>query len=251
MFDWDAVIIGGGPAGLTAGLYLCRAKRRTLLLDKDTAGGYIRNIELIENYPGFADGVSGAQLASQMVSQAMKYGLQIENAEVTGIELFSGTRYVGCASGQGFTTDVIIIAGGSKNKKLGVPGEAELAGKGVFECAFCDGGHYAGKVVAVCGGGDAGVTEALYMAKIASKVVIIELMPELTATAVLQDRIAANTKIEVRCGYRVEAINGKDKVEAIELASGNKERDSESGWRPGAYRTGAEYRLSGGHRAVG
>ncbi|MGD0780969.1 MAG: FAD-dependent oxidoreductase [Dehalococcoidales bacterium] len=222
MFDWDAVIIGGGPAGLTAGLYLSRARRRTLLLDKDTAGGYLRNIELIENYPGFAEGVTGAQLASQMVAQAKKYGLQIENAEVTGIELFSGTRYVACANGQGFTTNVIIIAGGSKNKKLNVPGEAELAGRGVFECALCDGGHYADKVVAVCGGGDAGVTEALYMARIASKVILIEAMPKLTATAVLQERLAANPRIEVRCGLRVAAITGKDKVEAIELAAGKK-----------------------------
>jgi thioredoxin reductase (NADPH) len=222
MFDWDAIIIGGGPAGLTAGLYLCRANRRALLLDKDTAGGYIRNIELIENYPGFTDGISGAQLASQMVSQATKYGLQIETAEVTGIELFSSTRYVGCSRGQGFTTNIIIISGGSKNKKLGVPGEEELAGKGVFECAFCDGGHYAGKVVAVCGGGDAGVTEALYMAKIASKVILIEAMPGLTATAVLQDRVAANPKIEVRCGMMVEAITGTDRVESIKLAAGDK-----------------------------
>ncbi len=222
MFDWDVVIIGGGPAGLTAGLYLCRANRRTLLLDKDTAGGYIRNVALIENYPGFTDGVSGAQLASQMVSQATKYGLQIETAEVTGIELFSSTRYVACSRGQGFTTNIIIISGGSKNKKLGVPGEEELAGKGVFECAFCDGGHYAGKVVAVCGGGDAGVVEALYMAKIASKVILIEAMPGLTATAVLQDRVTANPKIEVRCGMMVEAITGTDKVEAIKLAAGDK-----------------------------
>jgi len=224
MLDWDVVIIGGGPAGLTAGLYLGRANRKVLLLDKDTVGGYIRNIELIENYPGFADGVSGALLASRMVSQATKYGLQIENAEVTGIELFSRTRYVGCSGGQGFTTNVIIIAGGSKNKKLGVPGEEALAGKGVFECAFCDGGHYVDKVVAVCGGGDSGVTEALYMAKIASKVVIIEAMPKLNATAILQDRVAANPRIEVRCGVIVEAITGKDKVEAIELALGKKKQ---------------------------
>ncbi len=222
MFDWDVVIIGGGPAGLTAGLYLSRAKRRTLLLDKDTAGGYIRNVEMIENYPGFAEGISGAKLASQMVAQAKKYGLQIESGEVTGIELFSGSRYVACANGQGFTTNVVIIAGGSKNKKLGVPGEVELAGKGVFECAFCDGGHYAGKVVAVCGGGDAGVTEALYMSKIASRVILIEAMPKLTATAILQDRLKANSKIEVRCGTKVDAIIGKDKVEAIELTTGKK-----------------------------
>jgi thioredoxin reductase (NADPH) len=218
VFDWDCVIIGGGPAGLTAGLYLCRAKRRTLLLDKDTAGGYIRNIDLIENYPGFADGIAGAVLASRMVEQSTRYGLQIETAEVTGIELFSGTRYVGCARGQGFTTGVIIVAGGSKNMKLGVPGEAELSGKGVFECAFCDGGRYAGKVVAVCGGGDAGVTEALYMAKIASRVILIEAMPALTATAVLRERLAALPHVDVLLNSQVEAIEGGDRVEGIKLS---------------------------------
>ena len=222
MFDWDAVIIGGGPAGLTAGLYLSRAKRRTLLLDKDTPGGYIRNVELIENYPGFADGIAGARLAAQLVEQSKKYGLEVENAEVTGIEVFSGTRYVACANGQGFTTNVIIIAGGSKNKQLGVPGEAELAGKGVLECAFCDGGHYAGKVVVVCGGGDTGVTEALYMSKIASKVILIEVMPGLTAAAVLQERVKANKKIDIRLGTKVEAIKGKEAVEAIEVVAGGK-----------------------------
>jgi thioredoxin reductase (NADPH) len=222
MFDWDAIIIGGGPAGLTAGLYLSRANRRTLLLDKDTAGGYIRNIELMENYPGFADGVSGASLASQMVTQAKKYGLQIENTEVTGFELYQDARYITCSHGQGFTTNTIIIAGGSRNKKLGVPGEEELAGKGVFECALCDGSHYADKVVAVCGGGDSGVTEALYLAKIASKVIIIEAMPKLNATAILRDRIETNSRIEVRCASIVEAISGKDKVESIELVSGKK-----------------------------
>ncbi len=129
MFDWDVVIIGGGPAGLTAGLYLSRAKRRTILLDKDSFGGYIRNIELIENYPGFSNSISGAKLASEMVNQAVKYGLKMEIAEVTGIELFESCRWVNCADGHGFTTNIVIIASGSRSKKLGVPGEESLYGK--------------------------------------------------------------------------------------------------------------------------
>jgi len=218
MYDWDAVIVGGGPAGLTAGLYLGRARRRVLLLEKETPGGYIRNIELIENYPGFAAGIAGAKLASEMVSQAREYGVETAIGEVTGLEAFSGTRYVTCADGQGYTTGVVIFTGGSKNKKLGVPGEAELTGRGVFECAFCDGGHYAGKTVAVCGGGDAGVTEALYLSRIAAKVIVIEAMPKLTATGVLCDRLAGGDNTETRCGVRVTAITGTDKVEGITLS---------------------------------
>ena len=140
----------------------------------------------------------------------------METAEVTGIELFSDTRWVTCSGGQGYTTDIIIIAGGSRQKKLGVPGEAELEGKGVFSCAFCDGGHYADQVVAVCGGGDSGITEALYMAKIASKVILIEALPELTGTAVLRERALNNSRMEIHCGVRVEAINGTEKVESVE-----------------------------------
>jgi len=227
MFDWDAVIIGGGPAGITAGLYLSRAKWRTLLLTKGSFGGYIKNIELLENYPGFADGISGAQLASEMIEQATKYGLQMEEAEVTGIEIFSSSKWVACTDGKGYTTAAVIIAGGSVPKKLGVPGEEELQDKGVISCAFCDGGQFADRVVAVCGGGDSGITEALYLAKLASKVFIIEVMPKLNATAVLLDRVANNPRLEVRCGVKVEAIIGKDHVEAIEMVKvGNGQKET-------------------------
>jgi thioredoxin reductase (NADPH) len=219
MFDCDVVIIGGGPAGLTAGLYLCRANLRTVLLDKEGFGGYIKNIDLVENYPGFSEGISGAQLAAEMTTQATKFGLQLKRAEVMSIELFSSSRWVTCSNGMGYTTGAIIIAGGSKLKKLGIPGEEKLEGKGVFSCAMCDGGEFYDRVVVVFGGGDAGVTEALYMTKLASRVILIEMLPELTATAILQDRAKNNPKLEIRCGLKAEAIIGDTHVEAVELAN--------------------------------
>ncbi len=217
MPDWDAVIIGGGPSGLTAGLYLCRGNWRTLLLEKETVGGYIMNVEYIENYPGFPEGVVGSQLGMDMKNQALKYGLRTERNEVLALEGSPGNKSVSCADGTTYTASAVIIAGGSVPKKLGVPGEEKLHGSGVISCAFCDGGQFVDRVVAVCGGGDAGVTGALYLAKIASKVILIEAMPLLTATAVLRDRVKDNPKIEVRCGTKVTAIVGESQVEGIEF----------------------------------
>ena len=217
MFDYDAVIVGGGPAGLTAGLYLCRGNWRTLLVDKESPGGYIKNIELIENYSGFSEGVAGARLATQMVTQATNYGLKYEQAEVSTIEIFSSSKWVGCVDGKGFTTGAIIFTGGSVPKKLCVPGEEEFKDKGVIRCAFCDGGQFAGKTIVVCGGGDSGISEALYMSKIADKVIVVEAMPQLNATAILQDRLKANPKMEVHTGTMVKEIIGSDHVEAISV----------------------------------
>jgi thioredoxin reductase (NADPH) len=217
MLDFDAIIIGGGPAGLTAGLYLSRGKYRVLLVDKDGFGGSINNAEWIENYPGFSAGVAGPQLASEMTIQALNSGLQMEMAEIGGIESYSESRCVQLTDGRYFTANALIIASGCRPRKLNIPGELELEGKGVFECALCDGGRFQDKTVVVCGGGDRGVTEALYLSKIASKVYLMEIESTISASAILQERVGSNPKIELRCGEEVVAISGNGKVEAVEI----------------------------------
>lgn len=217
MPDFDVVIIGCGPSGLSAGLYLTRGKYRTLVIDKESLGGQITKVEWIENYPGFSKGVAGPQLASEMLAQAVKFGLQVELGEVVDIELYTQSRYVQLSDGRSFATKAIIIACGCKRMKLGVPGEMELQGKGVFGCALCDGDQFLGKKVAVCGGGDAGLTEAIYMAKLASSVVVLEATKALTASPILQERAHQNAKLEIHCNTKVTSILGNTHVEALEL----------------------------------
>jgi thioredoxin reductase (NADPH) len=217
MLDYGAIIIGGGPAGLTAGLYLSRGRHRTLLIDNDGFGGKVKNAEWIENYPGFSTGVAGAQLASEMMTQTLNAGLQMEMAEVAEIESYSGSRCVQLVDGRFYTAAALIVASGCRPKKLNIPGERELEGKGIIECALCDGAQFQDKTVVVCGGGDRGITEALYLARIASKVWLIEAEAKISASAILQERASSNKKLEIRCGAKVMAISGNGKVEAVEI----------------------------------
>jgi len=216
--NYDVVIAGSGPAGLAAGIYTGRAKVKTAILEKEIRGGQLMNVEWVENYPGFGDGVSGPELASKMISQVAKYGVDFKLAEVKRIQLREQYKLIESEKGE-YIAKAVIIAGGARSAKLGVPGENEFEvwGRGVIYCAVCHGGQFANRVVAVAGGGDSGITEALYLARLASKVVVIEQMPQLNASKILQERALNNEKIEIRCGTKIEAIIGEDKVKALKL----------------------------------
>jgi thioredoxin reductase (NADPH) len=213
---YDVVIIGGGPAGLTAGLYTARAKQRSLLINKGVVGGIITEAAQVDNYPGFPDGISGLELGELMHKQATKYGLKTITAEVTAIELQEGQKVVKTTEGN-FVARAVIIASGSDRQKLGIPGEKEFTGKGVSYCATCDASFFKEQPVAVVGGGDAAIDEALHLAKFAAKVIVIHRRDRLRATAILQERTSAEPKIEFRWNSVVEAVEGKDFVERLRL----------------------------------
>jgi len=155
-----------------------------------------------------------------MLDQATYFGLQLDLGEITGLELYSKSRCLQFTDGRSVTARAILIASGCHRMKLGIPGETEFEGKGVFSCALCDGGEFTGKKVAICGGGDSGLTEALYMAKIASGVVLLEATKTLTASPILQERVRENKKIEVHCDTKVTSVLGNANVEGIEIEHG-------------------------------
>ena len=214
MADHDLIIIGGGAAGLTAAIYACRAGIDTLLLERLMPGGQIINADRIENFPGFPDGVSGAELGPLMQRQATQFGLQIRLAEVDDLALHAGEWRVS-AYGERIAARAVIIAGGSTLRKLGVPGEEELYGAGVSYCATCDGGFFQNQTVAVVGGGDSALDEALVLTEYAAKVILFHRGESLSAERILQDRVLAHPKIELHASASVTAILGETQVQAI------------------------------------
>ncbi len=212
----DVVIIGGGITGLSAGIYTVRAKLKTVLVERTIFGGQIVNTDIIENYPGFPDGITGVDLATSVEEQASKAGLDYAFGEVTSIDV--GTQpLVVRTEDEEFQTRSIIATTGGDHVKLGVPGEAELEAKGVSYCATCDGNFFTGQQVAVVGGGDSALDEGLYLTRMCEKVTVIHRRDSLRAAPFLQERAFANPKMEFVWDTVVESINGNGKVESLTL----------------------------------
>jgi thioredoxin reductase (NADPH) len=211
----EVIIIGGGPAGLTAGIYTSRMGLRSLLIERGLFGGQMVNATLIENYPGFPKGISGLDLAALMHEQAIKYGLQISTADVTGIQV--GSPHPVVTPDQTFEAGAVIIATGSQYRRLDVPGEAKLVGRGISYCATCDGPLFAGERVAVIGGGDTALTDAMELTQHAAGVSLIHRRDQLRASQVLQERALANPRMAFIWDTVVEEVVGDQMVQALKL----------------------------------
>jgi thioredoxin reductase (NADPH) len=209
MDDQHLIIIGGGPAGLTAGLYASRAQLKTILLEAMIPSGQAYMTERIENYPGFPEGISGRELIERFAQQATKFGLEIQQFTKVDSVALEGDKKVVTASEKKFSASALIIATGAQANKLGIPGEEEFTGKGVSYCATCDGAFFKEQDVAVVGGGDTALEDALYLSRLAHKVFVIHRRDQLRAQKVLQDRAMNNPTIEIIWNTVPKEIKGE------------------------------------------
>ncbi|UCH44027.1 MAG: thioredoxin-disulfide reductase [Nitrospiraceae bacterium] len=214
---YDVIIIGGGPAGLTAGLYSGRAKLKSLIIEKGLTGGLVTTTEWVENYPGFEEGILGAELAQKMEKQATRFGAEIKQGAVTGIAVNEKIKKVLLEDGSEIESRSIILATGAHPRYLKVPGEDEFRGRGVSYCATCDGAFFRGETIAVVGGGDSAVQEAIFLTKFAEKVYIIHRRDTLRAEKILQERAFNNPKIEMVWDSVVEKIEGENGVSKLHV----------------------------------
>jgi len=206
----DVVIIGGGPAGLTAGIYAGRGQLSTVIIEKGLPGGQIAQTDEVENYAGFPDGVTGPELSQRMVQQAEKFGAEIVMDEVTGVERKPGGGFVVRAYDADYHARAVIVATGANPRRLGVPGEDEFYGRGVSTCATCDGFFYRGKRVVVVGGGDAAIEEGTFLTKFAESVTVIHRRDALRAHKGAQERAFANPKMRFVWNAVVTEVVGED-----------------------------------------
>ncbi|HHT9128935.1 MAG TPA: thioredoxin-disulfide reductase [Candidatus Wujingus californicus] len=212
--DYDVIIIGGGPAALAAAVYTCRALLKTVIFEKKYLGGQLAGTELIENYPGFPEVISGVELTQRMESQAKRFGVEIRYEEVLKLEVENGLKVV-TTDTDNYASHVVILASGADPKKLGVSGEEEFYGKGVSYCATCDGAFYRGKSVVVIGGGDSAITEGIFLTKYAQTVQIVHRRDEFRATKIYLDDAFSNPRIKIILNTVIESIHGKEKVDGV------------------------------------
>ncbi|MCH7522734.1 MAG: thioredoxin-disulfide reductase [Chloroflexi bacterium] len=222
--EYEIVIIGGGPAGLAAGLYAARARRKTVLLEKGVIGGQISLTELVENYPGVPS-INGFDLAQAMLKQAESYGMETQFVETTALERDGKAWLVRTAEDEYLARAVIVTAGADYNK-LGVPGEERLTGRGVSYCATCDAAFFKGQHVAVVGGGDAAMDEGLFTTRHVDKISVIHRRDRLRASAILQERAFANPKMEFVWNTVVTEILGEEAVTGVRLRNRETGEDS-------------------------
>ncbi|MBA2871374.1 thioredoxin reductase (NADPH) [Anoxybacillus calidus] len=215
---YDVIIVGAGPAGMTAAVYTSRANLSTLMIERGIPGGQMANTEDVENYPGY-EHILGPELSTKMFEHAKKFGAEYAYGEVK--EIIDGEEYKTIVTGnKQYKARAVIIATGAEYKKLGVPGENELGGRGVSYCAVCDGAFFKGKDLVVVGGGDSAVEEGVYLTRFANKVTIVHRRDELRAQKILQDRAFANEKIDFIWSHTVKQIHAKDgKVGSVTLVS--------------------------------
>jgi thioredoxin reductase (NADPH) len=218
-WDCDLIIIGGGPAGLTAGIYAGRARLCTILIEKLIHGGQMMTTDLVENYPGFPEGISGPDLSDRMRKQAERFGLKIENGEV--LEIIPGTppdpALTVVLEDRRVRAGAVIIATGASYKHLGVAGEKELVGKGVSFCATCDGALYRDQEIALVGGGDTALTEVLFLNRFVKKTHLIHRRDALRGAKCLQEQILNSDKVQVHWNSVVEEFQGGSSLEALKL----------------------------------
>lgn len=214
---YDLVIVGGGPGGLTAGLYGSRANMKTVVIEKYLPGGQIANTEEVEDYPGF-EHIAGGELATKMANHAMKFGLEIVSDEVVEVRSEGEYRKVAMgAGGDSYIGKAMVICTGGSPVHLNVPGEKEFSGRGVSYCAICDGAFFKNQVIAVVGGGDAAVEEGMFLTKFGSKIILIHRRDKLRAQKVIQERAFKNPKMEFLWDSVVQSVNGDSKVRSLTI----------------------------------